>query len=84
VGASDGESGGAANDPGATYLFFGPSLLGSMGTADADLTIAGVADDESGMLVAAADLDGDDKDDVVSVAPSHLDSQGRVSIFVSP
>jgi hypothetical protein len=84
VGASDGESGGAANDPGATYLFFGPSLLGSMATSDADLTIAGLEDDESGMLVAAADLDGDDKDDVVSVAPSHLDNYGRVSIFSSP
>jgi hypothetical protein len=84
VGASDGESGGAANDPGATYLFFGPTLVGSLATSDADLTIAGVADDESGMLVAAADLDGDDKDDIVSVAPSHLDDQGRVSIFVSP
>jgi hypothetical protein len=84
IGASDGETAGSANDPGAVYLFFGPSLLDALTTSDADLTIAATADDETGMLVAAADLDGDDKDDVVSMAPSHLTDQGRVSIFVSP
>ncbi len=84
IGASDGESVGGANDPGATYLFLGRSLLGPLTTADADLTIDSTADDESGMLVAAADFDGDDKADVVSVAPGHLTDQGRVSIFLSP
>jgi hypothetical protein len=88
VGASDHETAGASNDPGAAYLFFGPSLDGSLTTAAADLTIAGTANDEFGMLVAAADLDGDEKADVVSVATSHTEGsfrdQGRMSIFLSP
>jgi hypothetical protein len=75
-------------DAGGTFVFYGGAKLPAVATIlDADLTIVGATvSDGSGTLVAAADLNGDGKAEVLTSAPSgngpnaELRAAGEVAI----
>jgi FG-GAP repeat/FG-GAP-like repeat len=81
VGAWDNNGGGGRS--GRAYVFHGP-LAGTMSAAAADFIATGAPSDELGLSVAAGDLDGDGKSDVLLGAPQFRDgAPGFAALFLS-
>jgi hypothetical protein len=79
VGAWDNDGGGSRS--GRAYTFFGP-LTGTIPAAEADFIVTGATNDELGMSVAAADLNGDGVGDLIIGAPQFADGDpGYAAIF---
>ncbi len=81
VGAWDNNGGGGRS--GRAYVFHGP-LAGTMSAAAADFIATGAPSDELGLSVAAGDLDGDGRSDVLLGAPQFRDgAPGFTALFLS-